>query len=63
MSDLKDALKSATESGNVQEKIEQMTGTYQDKVTDEKDQMSKLPQSSIPQGTDPSPFSIGPIKK
>jgi len=59
--DLKQALQSAIASGNVQEKIEQGTGTYVDKVTDDTDQASKLPFVALPQGSDPSPFSIGKV--
>lgn len=44
-------------------KIEQHTGVYKDPVTDDTDTMSKLPYSSLPQGQDPSPFTIGPAKK
>ena len=61
MDNLKEVQKSAVESGNVQEKIEQATGTYSDKVTDDHDQGSKLPFVALPQGTDPSPFSIGKV--
>lgn len=61
MQNINEVLKSAVEGGNVQEKIEQATGTYSDKVTDAKDQGSKLPFVALPQGTDPSPFSIGKV--
>ncbi len=58
---LQDVLKSATQDGNVMEKIDKAAGTYEDKVANNTDAMSKLPQSSLPTGTDPSPFSIGPL--
>lgn len=52
------ALSSAVESGNVQEKIESATGTYKDRVADAAPE-SKSVYSSLPKGTDPSPFVLG----
>lgn len=55
---LDSVLQSAVESGNVQEKIESATGTYADKVTSASPE-SKSIYSSLPKGTDPSPFVLG----
>lgn len=61
--DLKSVLASATQDGNVMEKIDNAAGKYKDNVADNKDTMSKLPQAQMPQAPDPSPFSIGPLSK
>jgi len=50
-----------SEGKNPQDAIESDTGKYKDAVTDNTDTMSKLLQSSLPQGADPSPFKIGPL--
>lgn len=47
--------------GDVMKKINSAHGEYKDAVTDNTNQMSKLPQTSLPQGTDPSPFTLGPL--
>jgi hypothetical protein len=61
MDNLKEVLKSAIEDGDVQGKVEDATGTYEDKVAAELDTMSKLPYSSLPQAPDASPFTVGPL--
>lgn len=43
--------------GSVVEAWDKKHGTYKDTITGT-DQMGKLPQSQMPQGTDPKPFSI-----
>lgn len=59
--DLKKTLESATAEGNVQEKIEQATGRYEDKVASDTQMEGKLPYASLPKGTDPSPFTVGKV--
>jgi hypothetical protein len=61
MDKLNDVLKSAVANGNVMEKIEGATGTYDDKVADNKDTEGKTAYGSLPKGTDPNPFTIGQI--
>lgn len=61
MEDLSAVIKSATEDGDVMKKIDEAHGKYKDAVTDNKNQMSKLPQQSMPQAADPSPFTLGPL--
>ncbi len=62
MDNLNDLLKSAsTGDGNVQQKIEGATGTYEDKVADDKDVESKTAYGSLPASQDPSPFAVGPL--
>jgi hypothetical protein len=62
MDNLNELLKSAsTGDGNVAEKIQNATGTYDDKVTNDKDVESKTAYGSLPAPVDPSPFSVGPL--
>jgi len=62
MDNLNDVLKSATSGdGNVAEKIQNATGTYADKVADDKNVESKTAYGSLPSATDPSPFTVGQI--
>lgn len=61
MDTLKDVLKSAINGGNVQEKIEGATGTYNDHVADNKNAEEKTAYGSFPQAPEQSPFSIGQI--
>jgi hypothetical protein len=42
------------------ELFDERYGKYKDEVADNKDTESKLPQASLPQAPDPSPFKIGP---
>lgn len=41
------------------EAMKKMDGTYEDNAAEGSDQMSRLPQASMPQGTDPKPFTLG----
>jgi len=61
MENLDSVLKSAVESGDVMKKVDAAHGQYKDKVADNTNTMSKLPQASLPQAPDPSPFTLGPI--
>jgi hypothetical protein len=47
--------------GDVMKKIDEAHGEYKDSVSDNTNTMSKLPQTSLPTGTDPSPFTLGPL--
>lgn len=61
MENLEAVISSATEEGDVMKKIDAAHGQYKDNVTDNTNVESKLPFSSLPQGTDPNPFTIGPL--
>lgn len=61
MSDPLAPLKGAAESGDIMSAVDKAAGQYKDAVSDDKNTMSKLPQSSLPTGTDPSPFTLGPL--
>lgn len=51
----------ANGDGDVMKKIDDAHGKYKDAVADNTNQMSKLPQSSMPQAPDPNPFTLGPL--
>jgi len=61
MSNPLEAIEGAIESGNVQEALEKSQGTYTEKV--KPGEPSNYPQADLPEGTDPTPFSIGPISR
>lgn len=46
---------------NPQTAIESSQGKYKDAVADNSNTGSKLPQQSLPQAPDPSPFTLGPM--
>lgn len=62
MGNLNEVISSAVEDGDVMKKVNDAHGQYKDAVTDNTNTMSKLPQASLPVGTDPSPFTLGPLK-
>lgn len=49
------SLVSASDPGEAMKKLD---GTYKDNSPSENEQMSRLPLVSIPQGSDPKPFTI-----
>lgn len=62
MNSLEEILKAAVSGdGNVQEKIDQATGTYKDAVADDKNTEAKTAYGSLPKAPDPTPFTIGPL--
>jgi hypothetical protein len=61
MSDPLAPLQGAVESGDIMSAVDKAAGQYKDAVTADTNTMSKLPQSSLPQGVDPSPFTLGPL--
>lgn len=50
----------ASGDGNVQEKVEQATGTYKDSVADASPEAKSI-YSSLPKAPDPSPFALGSL--
>jgi hypothetical protein len=62
MKNLNEVAKSGADGdGNVQAKIDSAHGMYKDAAAASTDMMAKLPQASLPQAPDPTPFSIGPL--
>lgn len=59
MSNPLDAIEGAIESGNVMEAIQKKEGTYKEMV--KPGEPASFPQTDLPKGKDPSPFSIGPV--
>lgn len=56
-----DAVKTAVESGNVQEAIQKAEGTYTEKV--KPGEAANYPQNDLPSSSEPVPFTLGPISK
>ena len=56
---MQEKLASIATAADPGEAMKKLDGIYKDSAAQGDDQMSRLPQSSLPTGTDPKPFTLG----